>query len=655
MPYLGPRSFNTTPLTTLNLAYLTVNDDDETNNNNDNNNHNGNVSNNKRLINNNHNPNHNNKFINKINNTSLVSTPTKNKNLEENDLNSPTSTNHNTDSSTNSISSAFSLNSHSLNSSQSSQYSINSNHRTINFNDDDNKTVILSNSNTNTNTNINLPQSPTKSSDIISISTSNVSDQNFLKLKSIPPTPLLRKKSGELLKSSLKLANLQRSNSMPNAKSVRFANRLENVKFFKKSEKPTAVSINKNRKNKTKWDFDSSSSDDNDEEYSDDNDIENNEFNFELNDDYDNCLNDNDDSIQWKILSNDCPYNPLSLNFAKLASNNDVILESIKLNSSGNALIGFVYVKNIAFQKQIIVKLTHDNWKSFIEVDDANYISSNHIFKYSDSNANNYDKFSFIIKIDNLHNFSSTLNIEFCIQYIVNHHSYWDSNDNKNYKIKLVKNIPNSKITKLSDDSFDNTNNTNLKSNSNSTSNSNSKSSSNSKSNSLFDIDGTTIKLKNNNNFMDSKSKPTTDMGKLRTSNSFGLKKIRSESSLSSMKSNFFSEYNNKSTSCLLNSQINIPETSSSPSASSSSSLPLTSNQKNYIPQTSKSLSTSPAAINCLTFDNNSKDNDYENIIKKYCFFNSIDNKQQDKYNNYGLQDLSKCNYESPAYKLIDS
>ena len=684
MSYLGPKSFNTIPLTSSNLAYLNKNHSDmnsTTSNENSNNINNVNT-----LV------------TIQINNNNTIGEANINdhdddKNITFNqseDFKSLTS-NHNKhqlettptiDSSSNSFSSLIDQ---SLKSSETSMVSIQESHshRTlIDMNDDDNKTFILPPHNNDSQ--LLIPESPLRKYDVVSVSTDSLplspyqsNSKNDSKVKSDDdnnsalPIPLLRKKSGELIKSSLRLNTLPRSNSMPNAKSVRFANRLENVKFFKKSEKPNAVSSDSvhRMKVKTQWDFDSSSSSsptssDNDYDYSynrfrytddsyeydydydydynynNDDDIDyddeentnnmniiNQYYNhtLELSDDYDNFLNDDkSQSSKWLIKSNDCPYNPLSLNFAKLSSNNNIILESVKLNSSGNSLIGFVYAKNITFEKIINVKVTYDHWNSFVEIHNANYISSNHIFKYSDSNSTNYDKFSFIIKLDELNVLhQNNLNLEFCISYTADNNCYWDNNNGKNYKISLVKKSL-----------LNQTKTSSKTSNSSNSSNSSSRSSSRSnKTLPLFELEDSNIKLKDNNNFkLDNLySKPSTDINSLRYSNSFGLKKIKSESSLPSMKPNFNLSnkkcyHENKSVSSLSSKPTKIDDFKSSstiPSLFSTNRIPV-----------SKSLSASPALKSSSAFDSHHL-SDYDHIIKQFCFFTTSDSTENNNCYNY--------------------
>ena len=639
MPYLGPTSFKTAPLTSSNLAFLNTNLD-------------ANRSRPDIRAN-------SNEVVPTATNTTISTTsPNTSTSNAMHKQTKPTSAlthsnnlavaNSLTDLSSNSLS-AFSSNL-TNNSYRSSETSIVSDtatqtHKTVRgtrLDDEDDKTVIISHTptlahtlaptrtNTHTATHTHsgmdsqllIPSSPLKAYDVVSISTDNdmaSGDGNEVETNAMH-FPLLRKKSGELVKSSLRLNTLSRSNSLPNTKSVRFATRLENVKFFKKSEKPTAVSSRLAKA--TRWDFDSE-----DEDYEDNEERGTGEH-VELWDD--KVLDEDLDlSQKWSIKSNDCPYNPLSLNFAKLASNRDVILESVKLNSLGDSLIGFVYAKNIAFEKKIIVKLTYDNWKSFVEVENANYISSNHIFKYSETGSNNsYDKFSFIIRLEELKQLThyNNVNIEFCVQYLTNGTSFWDNNDGKNYKISLVRNQHEKVLTPPSSP----TKKKNL--------------------DSLFDLDDANIRLKDNNNFKNHSTfseKPKTDMSSLRLSNSFGLKKIRSESSIPTMKSSLPTNYNhnNRSLSTFVNegdefkvrglrsmSQYSHPQAQDQ-SLSSRYTL-------------SKSLAASPA-LPSNGFDWSTKDKtDYDGLLKQFCFFSTNDNGQGETWSyprSFGNFHTSAC------------
>lgn len=669
MPYLGPRSFKTTPLTSSNLAYLnnrplepsSADSATPTKNTINQNMENSKGTNNtaKKSV-----YDRDSKMMSFPTATSIQNLPPLDEFIAIDQSPSKHTTNANKiapllHSRTASISDSCSTSAFSTASNastvKSSETSLNSSvcsHKTMDLNEEDNKTIVLSSHSTN-DPQLLIPPSPLKTYAVVSVSSNDsiadLNNNNNNNNNSPSQNPLLRKKSGELVKSSLRLPNLSRSNSMPNAKSVRFASRLENVKFFNKLEKPTAVSSRLSLKPKTHWDFDSSSDDDIVPEESENHDHDSansNNLSNNFNDDYE-FLNEVQ-TPKWLIQSNDCPYNPLSLNFGKLASNSNVMLESVKLNSSGNSLIGFVYAKNLAFKKDILVRLSYDHWNSFIDVENSNYISSNHIFKYSNSDQITYDKFSFIIKLDDLPVVSKNLTLEFCVQYVVNDTSYWDNNNGHNYRICLTKNMVNSDSTnKLKSVPIS-------KSQSVSTS---------------FDLEDTNIRLKDNNNFKydfsNSASIPRTDMNSLRTSNSFGLKKIRSESSIPSMKFNILTEYAHLPSSTI-NAEIDDKNKASSSPIEKSSGVPTsTYTYSKEIPQLnktatgsgSKSLSASPA-LSSTGFELSPRDfTDYDNIIKKFCFFSTSDDSNNsntsinDTFNSYTKLNQSNYLLDNPAQR----
>ncbi|ODV98289.1 hypothetical protein PACTADRAFT_48075 [Pachysolen tannophilus NRRL Y-2460] len=231
---------------------------------------------------------------------------------------------------------------------------------------------------------------------------------------------LIRKKSGELLKSSLRLPDLTRSRSMPNTgKSVRFASNLEDVKLFEKTGRPIAVSTENSptlgattttttsttkRKPKVSdstfsWDSESNSSDSDDES-------------FML-----------AKANSWKVVSSNVK------NFYGIDYSKNVILTRIEARNS--TLVGLITVKNIAFDKKINLRLSIDGWKSLIIIQ-ANYKRSLN---------DHYDQFEFDINISSLNFkfFETTLTLDLCIEYQVNNQVFWDNNMGKNYRVIMEK------------------------------------------------------------------------------------------------------------------------------------------------------------------------------------------------------------------------
>lgn len=231
------------------------------------------------------------------------------------------------------------------------------------------------------------------------------------------PYPLIRKKTGELVKSSLRLSALGRSASSPQLipnKSVRFASRLANVRMFDGTDSPSTVSTADNtpmgspipsndRKPRTSY-F---------------------EWNSEDEEDASDITSDEDSASstpnKYAIESSDVK-RAYSFNKANLP----IYLQSLELNTSKDELVGFVVVENLAFEKHISVKFTLNGWKSSMTLNNVKFFNSL-------SNCNS-DRFRFTLP---LHGLSNYLNIELVLKYEVNGATYWDNNNSSNYKIKL--------------------------------------------------------------------------------------------------------------------------------------------------------------------------------------------------------------------------
>lgn len=228
---------------------------------------------------------------------------------------------------------------------------------------------------------------------------------------------IVRKKSGETVKSSLRLPSLVRHSSMPaSCKMVHFDAKLEQVCHFLHSEKPTAVSASSSpvdQRPKFHWGTDSESSSDSDE------------------DDEDPRLGYQRyiDRTEWQI----------SLpNFTPPSNNNSdavVYVENVFLTSDKNTLIGHVAVKNIAFEKQVYIKYTVDNWKTITEL----------AAEYNDDvrrkhRPQGYDRFSFAINMADLpQHASTTKSLFFCVKYCCNCQDFWDNNNAANYKVDFTR------------------------------------------------------------------------------------------------------------------------------------------------------------------------------------------------------------------------
>ncbi|CAL8070063.1 unnamed protein product [Calicophoron daubneyi] len=159
------------------------------------------------------------------------------------------------------------------------------------------------------------------------------------------------------------------------------------------------------------------------------------------------------------------------LEFRKRIENHSVSLENITIIqpkedsvSQLPYLSGTIKVKNIAFQKQVLVRLTTDNWRSYTDY------SANYNIKLSEGttyNPTKSDTFSFEIPVDNGIRPDQCTNspfacqrIEFAVRYLVGENGcigqFWDSNDGKNYVIERRQAMPslNSSPTSPTETSF---------------------------------------------------------------------------------------------------------------------------------------------------------------------------------------------------------
>lgn len=226
-------------------------------------------------------------------------------------------------------------------------------------------------------------------------------------IKLTPPSDdcgLLRKKLGELVKSSLKLPNLARSVSSPGMlspnKSVRFASRLANVKMFDGNDSPSTVATAENTPLGSPHHEEMDSY-----------------FQLNWNDEETSSEEENDVVHPYQMISSDVTGGD---------KNKVVNLKEVYLVE--DELIGKIMVENIAFEKKISIKLTFNNWKTKIIINNhINFVKS----------INNFDEFEFKIDLSNL---PCHINLEMVVKYEVNNQVYWDNNFNQNYHIKLSTN-----------------------------------------------------------------------------------------------------------------------------------------------------------------------------------------------------------------------
>ncbi|PLN79694.1 protein phosphatase regulatory subunit Gac1 [Aspergillus taichungensis] len=221
--------------------------------------------------------------------------------------------------------------------------------------------------------------------------------------------PMLRKKSGELVRPALRTpSSLRRPSSMPGtptfSKAVHFDSQLEHIRHFLQLDKPQAVSANTSPV----------------EDYQTD------EFPFPT-------KASRGPTFEWELRLENFPADQSSRSLQR------VRLERLFLSSDKTTLVGVVAVANLAFDKLVAARFTFDHWRTISEVT-AEYNDDVRRKKVQDG----YDRFSFSIKLnDQTHLESKTLFI--CIRYNVSGQEFWDNNDHKNYQVnfaRVAKDVP---------------------------------------------------------------------------------------------------------------------------------------------------------------------------------------------------------------------
>jgi hypothetical protein len=225
-----------------------------------------------------------------------------------------------------------------------------------------------------------------------------ISDEEFKRTRRKPP--MVRKKSGELVRPSLRPPSArQRPSSMPGtptfSKAVHFDAHLEHIRHFLQVEKTLAVSAGSSSvaayDNETEFPFDPSH------------------------------------PFEWAIVvSNFIPETPLRIA-------HPVTVERVFLSCDNKNLVGSVSVANLAFQKTVVARFTLDYWKTTSEVI-AEYNHEARHLKHSDGR----DRFNFNIKLADVANLE-TKTMFFCVKYAVNGEEYWDNNNSTNFQVDFWK------------------------------------------------------------------------------------------------------------------------------------------------------------------------------------------------------------------------
>lgn len=114
------------------------------------------------------------------------------------------------------------------------------------------------------------------------------------------------------------------------------------------------------------------------------------------------------------------------IRFHETLEHSNVALENVVLKNEVSRMLGTVKVKNLAFEKKVVIRLTSDNWKTFTD----------YVANFQPSSSKTTDTFSFDFPIMPSGD-DPNARIEFCICFQAGSSNavqeFWDSNGGKNY------------------------------------------------------------------------------------------------------------------------------------------------------------------------------------------------------------------------------
>ncbi|KAB8648461.1 hypothetical protein FH972_026119 [Carpinus fangiana] len=237
--------------------------------------------------------------------------------------------------------------------------------------------------------------SPPPMSNVTSQYASDEEDEEELTSK----PPLIRKKSGELVKPAIRPKVRRKPSSMPGtptfSKAVHFNEDIEQVRHFLHSERPIAVSAGTSPvevfEDETEFPWTQSTS------------------------------KGGDISIRL-------PNFPRDTHERQTAP---VRLERIVLAADKKHLIGAVAVANLAFNKLVCARFTFDHWRTTSEV-----VAEFNRDTRQPTRTDGYDQFNFSIKLSDQGNIDAKT-MFICVRYNVNGQDYWDNNADGNYQVEF--------------------------------------------------------------------------------------------------------------------------------------------------------------------------------------------------------------------------
>ncbi|KJR81463.1 carbohydrate-binding protein module family 21 [Sporothrix schenckii 1099-18] len=245
-------------------------------------------------------------------------------------------------------------------------------------------------------------------------SVANSDEENDLEILAKPP--MVRKKSGELVRPALRLGAGRRPSSMPGtptfSKVVHFDSHLEHVRHFLQVDRPLAVSAGSSPvevyESESEYPFNSSIPGMKQQQQQ-------------------QQQKRGGPPFEWEIVLTKFPVETAERKALP------VRLERVWLSPDQKFLHGSVSCLNLAFSKLVVCRFTLDYWKTTSEIA-AEY--SAEIVPRVTPQGN--DRFNFTIKLSDLANLESKT-MYFCIRYNVDGKEFWDNNNGSNFQLDFKK------------------------------------------------------------------------------------------------------------------------------------------------------------------------------------------------------------------------
>ena len=125
------------------------------------------------------------------------------------------------------------------------------------------------------------------------------------------------------------------------------------------------------------------------------------------------------------------------LAFRNRLDKNSVSLENVIVREAENCLIGTAKVKNLAYDKDVTIRATFDNWKTFADVP-CSYVEQPGMVTVPVV-RNLYDTFRFRLPLPA--NDSGAHQCDFCVRYRSDGQEFWDNNAGSNYVVKKKRDV----------------------------------------------------------------------------------------------------------------------------------------------------------------------------------------------------------------------